>query len=204
MSRSNKIPFPRGRAAFQGDTTTLVDNEAALAHLEGQIVYLTDTAVATPEVRRSNNDVVAKVVRNDSGGVLYAGEACKWSTGYFGTRVVESSAQWNHVCGFVDDHIPSGGVQDNDLFYLIIEGPAVVATKSGGTAHRTIDGTASYEQGGLMYASSEAGHVEGFASNYGDLLNNGSGAFAVTNSVGRVITTTAAASTTALIDVDIR
>ena len=200
MSRSNKIPFPRGRAAFQGDTTTLVADTAAMAHLEGQIVYLTDTAVATPEKRRSNNDVVAKVVRNDSGGVLYAGEACKWSTGYFGTRVVESSAQWNAVCGFVDDHIPAGGVQDNDLFYLIIEGPAVVATKASGTAHAG----GNFTQGGLMYASDEAGHVEGFASNYGDLLNNGSGAFAVTNSVGRVITTAANTSTTALIDVNIR
>lgn len=200
MSRSNKIPFPRGRAAFHGDTKTLVDEPTALAHLEGQIVYLTDTAVATPEVRRSNTDVVAKVVRNDSGGVLYAGEACKWSTGYFGTRVVESSAAFNAVCGFVDDHIPAGGVQDNDLFYLIVDGPCTVATKASGTAHAG----GNFTQGGLMYASSEAGHVEGFAASYGDLLNNGSDAVAITNSCGRVITTVANTSTTALIDVNVR
>ena len=65
MSRYNKLPFQRGKSAFQNNSTDLTIT--SLAHLEGQKVYLPNAAAATPEVRRIGIDVVAVVVRNDSG-----------------------------------------------------------------------------------------------------------------------------------------
>jgi len=155
MSRYNKLPFARGKSAYQNQSTSDWDI-TSLAHLEGQKVYLPNSAAATPEVRRNGTDVVAIVVRNDSGGTLAAGEALWWKTAYHGTRVDKSTAGDNNpVAGFVDDHVGSGGVQDDDLFYMIVEGPCVVKTLSGGTAHASTE----LVEGGLVVASGTAGKI---------------------------------------------
>ena len=74
MSRYNKLPFERGRSAFQNQATSDWDI-TSLAHLEGQKVYLPNIDPTNPEVRRNGTDVVAVVVRNDSGGLLVPGTA---------------------------------------------------------------------------------------------------------------------------------
>ena len=179
MSRYNKLPFQRGKSAFQNNSTDLTIT--SLAHLEGQKVYLPNAAAATPEVRRNGIDVVAVVVRNDSGGTLAAGEALWWKTAYHGTRVTKTTAADNSpVAGFVDAHVGSGGVQDDDLFYMIVECPCVVKTLSGGTAHASTE----LREGGLVVASGTAG--KGHASN---AIADSDGADAATewNVCGRVM-----------------
>ena len=200
MSRSNKIPFPRGKTAFAGQAASDFDT-SSLAHLEGQIVYLPDIDPAGDgKTRRSNEDIVAKVVRNRHSGVLLPGEACKWmatesGTIRFGTSVQENTTENGHIAGFVDDHVhATNGVPVNDLFYLIIKGPCTVATKANGAA--TAGG--EYKQGGLVYASDEAGHVEGFTNEYGNLTSS-AGAH---NFAGRFMDDVDDGVTTALVYVD--
>ena len=184
MSRYNKLPFERGRSAFQNQATSDWDI-TSLAHLEGQKVYLPNIDPANPEVRRNGTDVVAVVVRNDNGSALAPGTALWWKTGYHGTRVTASAATDNgEVCGFVDDHLPSGGVQDDDLFYMIVEGPALVKTLSGGTAHAG----SNLVEGKLVVNSGTAGKVHAHAA---AADADGADADTVWNIVGRVITTTA-------------
>ena len=188
MSRYNKLPFERGRSAFQNQATSDWDI-TSLAHLEGQKVYLPNIDPTNPEVRRNGTDVVAVVVRNDSGGLLVPGTALWWKTGYHGTRVTASAATTNApVCGFVDDHAPTAGIQDDDLFYMIVEGPAtLVSDKDSGQAH----GGGNLIEGELLVNSGVAGKVEGH-----DVSANAYGADAnqVWNTVARVITTATVAS----------
>ena len=196
MSRSNKLPFPRGRAAFHNDSDNVT--VTSLAHLEGQIVYLTDTAVATPETRRSNADVVAKIVRNVEGSALAAGTAVRYTTGYYGHRVEVADGADARVDGFVDDHIPTGGVQNNDLFYMIIEGPCTCLTlNTGGTVHSG----SQFDQGGLMALSGTEGKLTGDSA-IGSA--DGTDAAPVFNVVGRVMTTVAESVGTALVDVKLK
>ena len=155
MSRGNKIPFPRGRSAAQG--TTIDTNDLQGVHLEGQIVYLPDAAKATPEVRRSNADVVARVVRNASGGALTPGTAVQYADGYWGTRVTTCTAAVGQQCaGIVDDHLPTAGVQANDLFYIVVRGPVSAAVGSGMTSH---SGSVT-KQGEPVWVSDQAGKIE--------------------------------------------
>ena len=184
MSRYNKLPFERGRSAFQNQATSDWDI-TSLAHLEGQKVYLPNVDPSNKEVRRNGTDVVAVVVRNDNGSALTPGTALWWKTGYHGTRVTASAATDNgEVCGFVDDHLPTAGVQDDDLFYMIVEGPALVKTLSGGTAHTG----SNLVEGKLVVNSGTAGKVHAHAA---AADADGADADTVWNIVGRVITTTA-------------
>ena len=155
MSRSNKIPFPRGRSAAQG--TTIDTNDLQGVHLEGQIVYLPDVAKATPKVRRSNADVVARIVRNDSGGLLTPGTAVQYADGFWGTRVTTCTAAVGNQCaGIVDDHLPTTGVQDDDLFYIIVRGPVSARIVTGATSHAS----SKIYQGLSMWVADVAGTVE--------------------------------------------
>ena len=202
MSRSNKIPFPRGKTAFAGQAASDFDT-SSLAHLEGQIVYQPDIDPAGDgKTRRSNADIVAKVVRNRHSTVLLPGVSCSWLTAEWGKSVEINTTANTYIAGFVDDHVhATNGVPVNDLFYLIIKGPCTAAAKTSGVA--TAGGL--YKQGGMVYQSSEAGHIEGFTNDYGNLLNDAdvTGVPAY-NAAGRFSIDTAAVSgiTTALIDVD--
>ena len=165
MSRYNKLPFERGRSAFQNQATSDWDI-TSLAHLEGQKVYLPNIDPANPEVRRNGTDVVDVIVRNDSGAALTPGTPLWWKTGYHGTRVDHTAAGAdNPICGFVDDHLPSGGVQDDDLFYMVVEGPVLAKTRTGGTGHATVDGNAVLQEGGLVTnAATTEGTIEAAAA----------------------------------------
>ena len=154
MSRSNKIPFPRGRSAAQG--TTIDTNDLQGVHLEGQIVYLPDIEKAGTS-RRSNADVVCRVVRNASGGLLTPGTAVQYADGYWGTRVTTCTAAVGQQCaGIVDDHLPTAGAQANDLIYIVVRGPVLAAVGSGMTSHSSTE----TKQGEPIWVSDQAGKVE--------------------------------------------
>ena len=154
MSRSNKIPFPRGRSAAQG--TTIDTNDLQGVHLEGQIVYLPDIAKGEKS-RRSNADIVARVVRNASGGLLTPGTAVQYADGYWGTRVTTCPAAVGQQCaGIVDDHLPTAGAQANDLIYIVVRGPVLAAVGSGMTSHSSTE----TKQGEPIWVSDQAGKVE--------------------------------------------
>ena len=146
MSRGNKIPFPRGRSAAQG--TTIDSGDLQGVHLEGQVVYLPDTDPSDTKVRRSNNDVIARVVRNSSGETLLPKRLVTYSSGFHGRRVGGYSVEVDqfNIAGVVDDHLPSTGVQNNDLFYVIIGGPCLVTTSVSAMTN------AASAQGAVVYA----------------------------------------------------
>lgn len=127
------LPFPRGSSYAAGQTIDSADLPGV--QLEGQVVNLTDSATVTDgtNVRtiRSDGDVLARVMRNVStgtfamtGGRLVAHEALyrnKRFNSYCNVVGQESA-------GVLDDQLPSGGVQGNDLAYVIFSGQVTLKT----------------------------------------------------------------------------
>lgn len=152
MSRGNKLPFERGKAAYQNATVTSTD----LAHLEGQVVYLSHTSPSDRKSRLSNADVVAIIVRNSHSTVLLPGAVVVWKTGKVGTQVDVTSGAAQIPAGIVDDHLPAAGVQANDLFYLIVKGPVTALFLGGGATHAS----SKIYDGYPLRVSGTASHVE--------------------------------------------
>ena len=167
MSRGNKLPFERGKSAYQNNTSV---TSTDLAHLEGQIVYLPHTNYSDRKKRDSNTDITAVVVRNVSGENLLPGDVVVWETLQFGKQVdlttnADSHADFDDatalICGVVDDQLPAAGVQNNDLFYLIVKGPAIAHIKDvEGTTASVASGNLML-QGGPLVASATKGYLAG-------------------------------------------
>ena len=70
--------------------------------------------------------VVARIMRNKTGGVLAAGEiiVVDLDGGHAGVGTADAkSSAGDRCCLVVDPAIPSSGVAANDLFYAIVKGP---------------------------------------------------------------------------------
>lgn len=78
-------------------------------------------------IKRSNRFTHAILVRNTSGAALLPGRSVVWEAGYRGRRVNGYSATTAvEVAGVVDDRLPAAGVADDDLFWLLRKGPALI------------------------------------------------------------------------------
>ena len=76
-----------------------------------------------------SREIKAIFVRNVSGITLMPGMLCRWDTpAMIGKRVDGYTAEVaDQVAGVVDDHLTmTGGVNDGDMFWLIVKGPALV------------------------------------------------------------------------------
>ncbi len=87
------------------------------------------------KTKRSGNDVRAILVRNTSGITLNAKMAATYATGNFQGRRVDGYARLDGgiVIGIVDPFL-TGGAPNNDLFWMITEGPCVCSKDTSGTA----------------------------------------------------------------------
>jgi hypothetical protein len=80
-------------------------------------------------VKRSNQLITAMCVRNVSGIALTPGRLVRWKALFRGKRVDGyTTTTTAEVAGVVDDALPSTGVANNDLFWLIRKGPCLVKT----------------------------------------------------------------------------
>jgi hypothetical protein len=71
-----------------------------------------------------------------SGGVLLPKRVAKLNTGGATAGAVAGQvsayAALGDIGGVVDEFLPAAGVANNDLFWLVVEGPTKVTTDSGG------------------------------------------------------------------------
>lgn len=126
--KSANLPFERGQTASTGLAsvdTTVLDN------LEGReyIVEDHDPATAIP---RTGSYVKLRLVRNKSGQALLPKRLVKLDTG--GTNAYAANVLGygrltaQEGCFPADEYLPSTGVADGDLFYIVTEGPALCLT----------------------------------------------------------------------------
>lgn len=117
---TDDLPFPRGETYFNGGTADTTSGK----HLEGQIYEVRD------DIRNTGATIKLMVVRNNSGIALlpkrlaqldFAGANPWQAKGY--ARSPDDPQAFP-----IDELLPSAGVPDKDLFYVVVEGPALCLT----------------------------------------------------------------------------
>jgi hypothetical protein len=132
MARDDSPPFERGSTWYNGGT--IDSNNLGGAQHEGKIWVFEDinvtpgTAGAKPT--RSNRPVKCMCVRNVSGIALLPKRLVRLQkSGLFflgrvdGYTTVTAEQGWP-----VDEYLPAAGVPNNDLFWVVIDGPAMCLT----------------------------------------------------------------------------
>lgn len=125
------LPFDRGQTAQSGAETI---DANVLANLEGQEYTVEDVDPATGIVR-SGIPVTLRVVRNTSGGALLPKRLGRFSTAQAYGTAVDGYVNATAGVGYpIDEYLPATGVANNDLFYVVIKGPAIFLTDLAGGA----------------------------------------------------------------------
>lgn len=140
-------PWKRGETNYEGGTITSSDVPSTPVYPEGeQVVFPDKTWTSTPVANRTGNPVVCQVVRNataSTGFNLLPKRLVKFASGFYGTRV-DGYSRLTPVALEdkpypVDEFLPTAGVPQYDLFYIVVRGPALVLTSLGGDATNVID-----------------------------------------------------------------
>ena len=143
MARDETPPFPRGRTFYNGET--IDTNDLGGVNLEGKEYKHEDT------VNGTGLYVTLRVVRNVSGITLHPKRLVRYKTGFFGRRVDGYTTTTNEQ-GYPIDDAYVNGIANNDLFYVIVEGPCKI--KNGTTQATTSVVTEKDPLSGLTSAAS--------------------------------------------------
>lgn len=131
MARDESPPFELGKTWFNGGT---VDSTSG-AQFEGKEYVFEDIDISTGQLRSGKRKRV-RVVRNVATVALLPKRLVKFKTTgatTFGSQV-DGYATGNTVATSgdfafpVDEFLPTAGVPVNDLFYIVVEGPAMCIT----------------------------------------------------------------------------
>jgi hypothetical protein len=145
MSRTEAPPFDRGATYYNGGTIDA--NNLGGLNLEGKIWEFEDVDYSLGTVgakaARSGRLIKCMCVRNVSGiNLLPKRLAQLQTTGADGRYALGRVAGYATTGGQrsypIDEFLPAAGVPNNDLFWLVVEGPAMVITDLAGAANNVI------------------------------------------------------------------
>jgi hypothetical protein len=151
------LPFPRGGTYLDGVVT---GSDTLASHLEGKLYEVDDT------VHGTGHKVILRCVKNDTGSAItIARSFAKFSTTSqydFGRRVgTFPNDTAGGVCKPMDDAYTVGNtIADDDLFYVVEEGPCWVTSEA--TTYNITAGDA--------LASDASGLVNGAAAAAGEYV----------------------------------
>jgi hypothetical protein len=120
------LPFPRGTTMSDGETSTPADGN--FSHLVGRRYAVHD------ELHKGGEDVILRVVQNDSGDDLTLYRRCvSFSTGSeteFGAKIDGYAGTGGEICKPVDDYYRGRltTCPSNDLMYVVDEGRCDILT----------------------------------------------------------------------------
>ena len=135
MSHNSNIPpFSLGETYKGTDNGSLINSDL----LGQEFEFPVETLVSGVATRTNGRVVKARIVRNEAGSALTGGVivAADPATGIAGTTKITgaaTAAKQRNVY-IADPDLPSAGVADDDLFYVIIEGPSQVRVPAAGVA----------------------------------------------------------------------
>ena len=131
MARNENPPFARGSTYYNGETIDSA-NLGGL-NLEGA-EWVFEDVHPTTGVERTDRPVRCRCVRNTSTIALLPKRLARFETGAleFGARCdgyAIATAALTPEAGYpIDEYLPAAGVVVNDLFWIVVEGPAEVTT----------------------------------------------------------------------------
>lgn len=198
----NVTGLPKRGYTYHGGTPDAIGKSI---QIEGHPVSFMDEVPSGSAVRikRSNGFVHAILVRNVSGAALTPGRAVTWKAGFRGKRVDGYVRLTNaEVAGIVDDQLPAAGVANNDLFWLIVKGPALLKTPlAGGAGNVFAEGDVLVALTAVTSGATTAGRASVL-----DLTAATHPAAAIVNRFARVMSAMTTAQTNAdmLVEIDIR
>lgn len=141
MARKENPPFPRGQTFYNGGT--IDSNNLGGANLEGTVWEFEDIDYSTaPFKQRSGRLVKCMIVRNVAAAALLPKRlvSFKQSAGSPFVGQVDGYTTTTAAEGYpVDEFLPAAGVPVNDLFYIVIDGPAKVLTDLAGGANNVVN-----------------------------------------------------------------
>lgn len=137
MARDENAPFVRGATWYDGATPDSADLGGA-QHLGKEWVF-EDIDPGTG-LMRTNEKVRCRAVRNTSGINLEPARLASFSVaaGEYGINCpgyVTGTALEGYP---IDEYLPAAGVVDDDIFWMVIEGPARIKTSLAGAAVNVI------------------------------------------------------------------
>lgn len=208
MAKRENPPFPRGSTFYDG--ATIDTNNLGGLQWEGTIwefedLNLTGTTTGAKGAR-TNRPVKCMVVRNVGAAALLPKRLVTFQTagtdGRFIAGRVDGYATTTAAEGYpVDEYLPSAGVPVNDLFYVVIDGPATVLTDIASGANNVINvGTVLVALTAATSGATTAGRVAPQ-----DLTGATSPlALQVQNRLGRAMSARTTANTNSDVLVDVR
>lgn len=158
------LPWARG-TTFYG--SAVPPDATSNAQFEGKEWEIEDMDYSvSPPVARSNRYVRVRVVRNVSGILLLPKRLARFqAAGTDGRMYGAQVAGYTTITdarGFpIDEFLPAAGVQNNDLFYIVIRGPSKCITSLAGGANLVVS-VGDYIQAATAATSqaTTAGRVE--------------------------------------------
>lgn len=142
MARDNNPPFERGATFYGGND--IDSNNLGGENLEGKEYLFEDVPARSlyeeTNPRTTGFPVVCRVVRNVSGVALQGKRLVDLKvTGYYGRRAAGyARIGADKFCLPSDEFLPDAGVPNNDLFYVVARGPALIKTAVAGDATNVI------------------------------------------------------------------
>lgn len=112
-------PWERGNTFYNGNAPDPNDLYPDVQR-EGKEYFFNDTIYGT------GVPIKARMVRNDTGGLVYPGRLYRYKPGYRRQRVDRATVVANEEGVPLDELLPAAGVQDKDLVYAIVAGPCLI------------------------------------------------------------------------------
>lgn len=151
MGKYEAPAFARGESFYNGGSITTTAADLGGQNLEGREYEFEPNSQAqetgpyksTVGVDPSGRPIRVKAVRNVSGANLKPKRVVKFqavSTASLSTTPYEGRVDGyvtsvsDRPAGVVDEFLPSAGVPNNDVFYIVIDGPTVVTQAAGSIA----------------------------------------------------------------------
>lgn len=125
----------RGKTYLTGPNRTADTTSTVTKGIAGLTKTFADLDYSVnPALVRSQNQVVAMLVRNSSGISLLPKMVVTWKSGLRGKEVdgYADFAPDRGIAGIVDEWLPSTGVANNDYFWLVVKGPTLAITAMPG------------------------------------------------------------------------
>lgn len=205
---TGSAPFPLGKTFYDG--RTIDTSNYGGVNLEGQVCTFTNVNVpsgaTTLRTVLEDGPIVARLVRNTSGIALLPSRIAIYASGFNDKRVdgyTHTTAQQG--AGIVDPFLPSTGVPNGDLFWLIEEGTVPVRRSLSNSAADDAAGDILYAITAATSQATTAGRFTRWVGTFTAAETTDSGAANILlNNIGRAMSACTTAGTNQLKNVRVR